>query len=122
MNLHLAVVLREVTIISVLGVYGHLKTLSIDRQTFNELYAEEGIDPADLTPLNTQLDGLESALMDLEIYQVCLVYLAAAHHRVAAPDVSLFLPAAPPPNRWMCRGRTWWRYVLVSLTRCSTES
>ncbi|CAM9261125.1 unnamed protein product [Ascophyllum nodosum] len=40
------------------------------KKTFNELYAEEGIDPADLTPLNTQLDGLESALMDLEIYQV----------------------------------------------------
>ena len=39
-------------------------------QTFNELSAREVIDPGDLSPLQTQLEELESALMDLEMYQV----------------------------------------------------
>ena len=39
-------------------------------QTFGELSARETIDPADMTPLQTHLDELESSLMDLEMYQV----------------------------------------------------
>lgn len=42
-------------------------------QTFNELSAREVIDPGDLSPLQTQLEELESALMDLEMYEVSWV-------------------------------------------------
>lgn len=40
------------------------------QQTFNELSAREVIDPGDLSPLQTQLEELESALMNLEMYEV----------------------------------------------------
>ncbi|CAM9309546.1 unnamed protein product [Scytosiphon promiscuus] len=40
------------------------------KKTFNELSARESIDPGDLLPLQTQLEELESALMDLEMYEV----------------------------------------------------
>ena len=43
-------------------------------QTFNELSARESIDPGDLLPLQTQLEELESALMDLEMYEVSLLH------------------------------------------------
>ncbi|CAM9371112.1 unnamed protein product, partial [Hapterophycus canaliculatus] len=40
------------------------------KKTFIELSARESIDPGDLLPLQTQLEELESALMDLEMYEV----------------------------------------------------
>ncbi|CBN75927.1 Protein phosphatase 1, regulatory subunit, and related proteins [Ectocarpus siliculosus] len=40
------------------------------KKTFNELSARESIDPGDLLPLQTKLEELESALMDLEMYEV----------------------------------------------------
>eukprot|EP00903_Cladosiphon_okamuranus_P006381 g6246.t1 len=40
------------------------------KKTFNELSARESIDPGDLLPLQKQLEELESALMDLEMYEV----------------------------------------------------
>lgn len=39
-------------------------------QMFNELSARETIDPGDLSPLQAQLDALESDLLDLEMYEV----------------------------------------------------
>lgn len=47
-------------------------------QTFNELSARESIDPGDLLPLQTQLEELESSLMDLEMYEVSLRQFSGA--------------------------------------------